>query len=474
MSLRLLSRVLHSSLRSLTVPCALALLWLLGACTTYEPKPLDLELTRQQWLDRSASDDSVRSFAERLAVLEPERGAFDPSDGLTLAEAEAVGVVFNRELRVMRRASSVARATAENAGIWEDPVLGVELERIVQDVPNPWIVGATVGITIPISGRLEAERARADRALEAELETIAAHEWQLRMSVRSAWVEWSSQRLRAELLEQLVAEVESVAALAARLEEAGVLARVDARLFSVELASGRAERVMVAARTRELELELLDLLGLAPSAPVQFVPQVTLPPSPLLATSNDEVRRAFESRSLELAAARRQYEVAEAALALEVRRQYPDLTIGPGYKSEDAQSRVLLGLSLPMPIWNRNQQGVAESMAQREEARESFDALYEHLVSRLEVASVRARAASEVRLQLERDLLPIVDRQNEEVRRSAELGRVDPLLLLETLRSRYDARLRTIDARAAESTAIAHIDELVGPPTDVSVKDAAP
>lgn len=451
----------------------LLLIAVVSGCKAYEAKPLDLDATRTRWMERSTDSESVRQFAARLGEVEPARGPFDPTDGLTLAEAEAVGVVFNRELRVMRRASAVARATADNAGIWEDPVLGVELERIIQSVPNPWIVSAVVGITIPVSGRLDAERTRADRALEAELESIAAHEWALRAEVRSAWVAWSAQRLRAELLERLVVEVESVAAQGDRLEKAGVLSRVDARLFLVERAARNTELILVRAETRELELKLRDLLGLAPEAPVMLVPQVALDDGGEGLSDHAGMRRAFEARSLDLIAARRNYEVAEAALMLEVRRQYPDITIGPGYKNEEGDGRVLFGVSLPMPIWNRNQQGVAEATAQRERARESFDALYEHLVSRLETALVRAQAARAARLSLEDNLLPLVDRQDEEVRRSAQLGRVDPLLLLESLRSRYDARLRAIDARASESRAVAQIDELIGPPAPPPIKDAS-
>ncbi|MBX3355318.1 MAG: TolC family protein [Phycisphaeraceae bacterium] len=436
------------------------LLLLPAACASYEPAPLDPEAARQAWLVRSPDDEGVREFARRLAAAHHPSQEFNAADGITLAEAEAIGLVFNRELRVVRRGAGVAQATADFAGLWDDPVLGIEIERIVQSVPNPWIVGAAIGITIPISGRVEALQRRADEALRAELDAIASREWSHRATIRRRWMEWSAQRLREELLRELVREVDAVAISAQRLEAAGVLARVDARLFQVELAGRRAELLLVEAEGRELELLLRDALGLAPEAPVEFVPQVVLEP----ATDPTSAREAWLKRNPALRAMRSHYAVAEAALELEVRRQYPDITIGPGYKEDQGDGRVLLGISLPLPLWNRNQQGVAEAFAERDRVREEFYGLLESIESQLEVALVRVEMSRAARLSLDRDLLPLVDLQDAEVRRSAELGRVDPLLLLETLRSRYDARLRVIDTRLAESISSATQDELVGPP----------
>ena len=68
----------------------------------------------------------------------------------------------------------MARATAANSGLWEDPTLGVNLARIVQSTPEPWKVFTNLGITLPISGRLAIEQQRADAQYAAELSRLAA------------------------------------------------------------------------------------------------------------------------------------------------------------------------------------------------------------------------------------------------------------------------------------------------------------
>ncbi len=55
-----------------------------------------------------------------------------------------------------------------------------------------------------------------------------------------------------------------------------------------------------------------------------------------------------------------EYEVAEASLRLEVRRQYPDIQLGPALGMEDGQGRGGVGFSVPLPILNANRRGIAE------------------------------------------------------------------------------------------------------------------
>ena len=443
--------------------CAGALVLQTG-CQSYERKQLDMDGLRSALLARSPGDQSVREFAATLNAAEAgTREVFDPSDGLTLAEGEPVALVFNPNLRLARLEANVLRATAAHAGLWQDPVLGVDVERIVSGAggANPWVLGSTLGITIPISGRLEAEKARAGASLAAQLDRVAAKEWATRAALRELWIEWSAQRLRTEIAGELLTRLRDVAALANRQEQAGSMSRVDARLFRVELAGREADSIALTARVKELEVQLRAMMGLAPTADVVLVPTLSFVPR---VRDGEELGRTLEHTNPELAAVRSEYEVAERSLRAEVRKQYPDLTIGPGGGTDQGDTRVLLGISLPIPLWNRNQQGVAEAAAEREVARGRFESTYEHLASRLAIALIRHEAGKAQRAMVESSVVPLADEQEADVRRVAELGRVDPLLLLESLKTLHAAKVRLIDARASEAIGAIRVDELIGPP----------
>lgn len=444
--------------------CRVAIIGLVmvaGGCRLYAPAPLDLPATRSAWLARSPSDETARAFADRLARADGRvASAFDPSDGLTLVEAEAVALVFNRDLRLARLEANVSRVTADHAGLWDDPVLGVDIEGIVSGVSDPWVVAGTVGLTIPISGRLEAEKARASAAYGAELQRVGAQEWAARAALRELWMRWSGETAHLELVTALVERLRSVAELADRQERAGSMSRIDARLFRVELASGEAEVIAATARATGSELRLRDMLGLAPATPLELVPSIAFA-APRL--EPERLRSAMEIGNLELAWLRDEYAVAEESLRLEIRKQHPDLVIGPGYGADQGDERVLLGVRLPIALWNRNQQGVAQASARRDAARARFESMYEHLASRLAIAQSRSTAGRSVREAIEYRVLPLADEQDAEARRVAELGRVDPLLLLQSIRSQHEAKARLVDARVEEAIGAIMLEELIGP-----------
>lgn len=439
---------------------------LLVGCQSYERMPLDLATTRDAWLARSPSDETARQFAERLSAAEGRADThhFDPSDGLTLAEAEPVALVFNRNLRVERLEADITRATAEHAGLWDDPVLGLDIERSVSGIPDPWVIGGTVGLTIPISGRLEVEKARAGAVHTAQLHRLAASEWATRTALREMWIAWSAQVTRAKLTAEQIDRLRSVADLARRQERAGVLSKIEERLFRVELASSEARIIETLASARTLELQLRDILGLAPDAPVRLVETVVFVPK---SADPDWLLASLESDNPELVAVRSEYDAAEESLRLEIRKQYPDLTIGPGIGADEGDDRLLLELRLPIPLWNRNQQGIAEAHARREVAHGRFENTYEHLASRLAITLTRYEAGRAMREFVEAYVAPLADEQDADVRRVAELGRVDPLLLLQSLKAQYDAKVQLVDARAAEATNAILLDELIGPPDPV-------
>lgn len=437
---------------------ALAFITLSG-CHTYRAEPLNLDSTRQAWLKRSPSDSGVADFAAALASREKTPASFDLADGITLAEAEVVALVFNRDLRIARLEAGVTRAAAAHAGTWEDPALGLDIERILSGAADPWVAGATIELTIPLSGRLAAERQHARAQLAAALQHIIAREWALRAAVRELWIEWSAQKLRHQVLSDLVEQLRTVVEVAAQQEQAGVLSRIDSRVFRVELAGDEADMIAAAARIQELELQLRDAMGLSPEAPLTLLPTVAYAPR---TASHD--RHTLESGNAELASVRAEYDLAEHALRVEVRKQYPDLALGPGFGSDQGDDRLLLGLRLPIALWNRNRQGVAESLAARDAARARFDGAYERLAMSLALAHRRFESGKAVRESVETRIVPLAEEQDAEVRRVAQLGRVDPLLILETVRSRNDAKLRLINARAAESIGAIRLDELLGPP----------
>lgn len=450
----------YSPLRSAGCIAALGAAVALAGCQSYEQQPLDPATHRAAWHGRTPTDPGVTDFARWLQRSgASDAGPYDPSDGIDAGEAELIALVYNPDLRLERLRAGVAAAMADHAGRWDDPRLGVDLLRITENVPDPWIFSTGLAITLPISGRLEAEQARADAAYRAELFAVAEQEWRVRHEVRRAWLEWSAMKLRAEQQARLIERIGGLIEATQKLADAGELPPTEAGLFVLERAQRRHELRRMRGRVEVSEQRLRALMGLSPKAALSLTAGLDV----VMPSEADRDGRVSVDHHPSLAQREQAYAVAEEKLRREVRKQYPDLTIGPVAGEEEGQSRIGLSGGVPLSILNANKQGIAEAKAERELARAAYETAYEQLVGSLAQARANASALRAERELIAEELAPLVDRQVADARRLLELGEGGALVLLESLVRAHRARLQLIDVRLDEARANAEVRYLAPP-----------
>ena len=71
----------------------------------------------------------------------------------------------------------------------------------------------------------------------------------------------------------------------------------------------------------------------------------------------------------------------------EIRRQYPDLKIGPAYSREEGLDRLGLVAGVTLPLWNRNRKGIVEAEGARDEAKREAIRIWREVV--LEAAAAQ-------------------------------------------------------------------------------------
>ncbi|QDV06152.1 Outer membrane efflux protein [Planctomycetes bacterium Poly30] len=420
------------------------------ACQSYEPIPLQLA-------------DHMDRVRERIVLppkaSPPRTDAFDLEDGASLAECEALSQFYNADLRLARERAGVARASHDNAGLWNDPVFQFSGGQILSPKSGLDYSGLLF-LTLPVSGRLQVQKDRANAALDVELRRIADAEWRVRAELRTAYFQWSALDRRRALLRELLDQVGRIGSIASQLETAGVLSRAQSRLIRIELVGRRAELLRVQLEADLARVRVFGLIGLAPDAPIELLaPSVesledtgALTPERILATST------------ELAVLHAEYELSEETLRLAIRQQYPDLSLGVGPGSEGEDTRIPFQLSLPIPLLNRNAQAIAKARASREVARVAAEVALERIVRDAERASMTLRSVREQREAIEGELSPLLEEQSRTIDELAGLGDVDAFLLLETVSRRYDAASRLLDLEVSEATARIQLAQLVGPP----------
>ena len=435
-----------------------------AACQSYTPSPLELN-DRMAAVDARPTDVTAHNrFAERIATSGqqvPER--LDLSDGVTLAEGEVLALFYNADLRMARLEAGVALAEFENAGRWQDPEFGFDAAQVLSP-GDDLEYGATLGLTLPVSGRLSVEKARAGAAYEVELRRIVDAEWRLRVDVRQAWFGWTSAERRRQLLEGVIEQVARIGTIATRLEEAGAIREADARLLRIELVGRRAELTAAELSSQQARVRLLGLMGLPANSSLDIRVSEAMPQLP----STDGLVERVVASNTELAVLQSRYRVAEESLRLAIRKQYPDVGLGAGFGSEDGDSRFLLGFSLPIPLLNRNRAEIAAARSSREVARGAVETTLERIVREVEHAELALESTRAQHAQLEGELAPLLREQSDNIEELAALGDVDAFLLLETVGRQFDAESRLIALEQAEGEAIASLTLLLGPTTPPS------
>lgn len=450
-----MSRVRNACLALL----AATILWCSTGCQSYSPLPLDLDEHQRQWDARNVNGAEILAYSEDLDRRDGgRRGPYNPSDGLNLREAEAVALFFNASLRTLRLESSVALAGALEAALWQDPEMEVSGGVILASISQPWYAAAALQFTIPLSGRPGVEQDKAYAVHRQQWATVISAEWELLGQLRREWVELAGLRLKLELAEEQKLEVEKVRDSARALMDAGRVSATELRAFELEVVQQGLSIKRLRYDEEIQATRVLGLLGLVPGAPVKLAAALEVD-----AQAPSNVNQTMRKRSPSLGVKRAAYDVAEQQLRLEIRKQFPDLSIGPGYEIEDGQSRIGIGFGLPIPIINQNRRGIAEAKASRLAAKSAYEGEYERLVGEIAVAEKELRLATEIRQSIEDELLPLAEAQVKDVAELGELRRLDVILVLEALRSRYEARLELLDARRRESLALIKLAEIVGP-----------
>lgn len=442
-----------------------------AGCQSYSPQPPDLAGHYEKWLQRSPKDAALHSYA---ASLDAADDAQANQRRLTRTHAEQLAMQFNAQLRQARARAGVSQARADHAGLLDDPVLNLGVERILAGVDHPWETMNSISFTLPTSGSLAYEQRQADAAHRAQLFRVFEQEWQVLTDVRTTWIAWSAAQERVHVTQTYLQQLREIVNIIQRMEDVGELARVQAGLFYIELHTRLNDLARLEAQVRDRSYELRKLMGFAPHGEVDPLDDAT--PSFAFANPGVELSQAARlSRELHPRVLVRQaeHDAAERVLALEIRRQYPDIVLGPGYGNKGGNSRLLMGFSLPLMVFNRNRQAIAEAQAQRSLAEQSLETAFEGLVNDYAVADNEREAVAEQIARMNEMLIPLVDQQYADARSVAELGEVDTVLLLDTLRRQYETKMNLIDLHARQSRLHVQMRALLGPELSQQAEQSA-
>jgi outer membrane protein TolC len=402
----------------------------LAACVQFKPHPLSAETSSTNFAGRSLSDVGLKSF-----LAEQHAGSAWSVDKLALAAA-----YFHGDVKVAQAMADEAAAGITTAAQRPNPTLSFSPGyNSTSSGISPWIITPSLDVPIETAGKRGKRIALAQAEVESAKLMVAAAGWEARNKVRKAMLEVYAGRENAALLKSEIAlHDEALKKLDAQVKagEAPAFELTTARLSlnRSKLALHDAEKQSSTAMT-----QLASAVGVTTAAleavTLDFSSFESFPDAP----GNAARKKALTHRS-DLLAALADYKATEAALRLEIAKQYPDVHLGPGYELDQGDNKWTLGLSIDLPILNQNKGPIAQAEAKRKTAAVKFEAKQAAVFGEIETALAAYRAA-QAKATTAAQLADEAAHASDTTKRMVEAGELAPL---ELVRRRIEASASTL------------------------------
>jgi outer membrane protein TolC len=433
---------------------AAALVLALG-CAGPGPAPLDPVKSEAEFRARTLGDPGLAEFAR--ANRGPEAGPFPP-EIWTLETLTLVAFYYHPELDLARARLTQVRAGRVTAGMWPNPVAGVELTKVTHVEPGltPWIYGANLSFPVDTLWKRGYKIEEADRESEAAALALAETGWRARSRVRAAFAEhvFASRDLELRKAEEKARE--GIVRAMERKLALGDVFRIDVDVAQGDYLAARLLVHTAEGKVAESRAALAASVGLPAPAlrGARFSwPELDRPPAEADLGAEEKLQPALQAR-LDLRALLAEYAAAEAALGKELAARWPDVNLAPGYTYDQGQKKFTLGLQITLPVLNQNEGPIAEAEARRKEVGARFLAAQAAAIGDLETALERYRAALAEIGEARKSIELLSDRERA-TRRAVDLGDLEPTALL-------GLGLEKVKAEQSRDESLRHAEDALG------------
>lgn len=442
------------------------LLWLgfvlcATGCTRYTPRPVELATIAAK-RDRAALDLprialSCRNLAPK-AECNPAR--------LDRAMLYAAMLDTNPAVVAARAHVTSAMASARSARQAPGPKLTLTAEYAgAAPDPSPWLFGAVSEIPLDVGG------VRAVRIGSAELAVVTARYdlveavWSARMAMVRGLAKLLVAEQQIAASRDLIALQERRFAAVGRRVEAGEASRAELERVRADLADARRRQADAAARHEAGIAELAGSIGVPPVAlaGLTFVWDGIEAPAGLNTVSANQRRSALLARA-DLFKSMVGYDRAELDLRGEIAKQYPAITVGPGFTWERGLIKIPFSLGLLLPPLDLNRKAIAAASARRSEASAKLEADYAAAAGAVDLALAEARTARRALDDVRRLDVPIAKRLSAQADRELTAGAIDRADWGAAQAGALTTRLQELDALARVLTTDAALEDALRRP----------
>ncbi len=396
----------------------------LSGCQSYTPapldpaqmavarqnRPLDLQAVQREYLHIAPGATYVPAHWDRLSLL-------------------AAVLINNADVAAARAAVTTALAAAKAARTAPGATLTLSSEYANDPAASsPWLLGGAVDVPIDAGGRRSARLDSASLSVAIARYDYADTLWSARMQVVRALADTLIAEREESIARQLLVFRTSQQSAMMRRLQAGAVNRA-------ELERVRADAASAASTTNDAHSRLVaarQSLAAAIGVPVAALDGLTFDwqgfdapsPDPLLAPAAQDRIGATLARA-DILKALAAYDQAESDLRGEVARQYPAISIAPGYTWERGLVKLPLSVGLALPPLDLNRSAIATAEAKRTEAGRKLETVVAAATAALDGAISECRLARQALARIRSDDVPVARRLAAQADRELRRGQID-------------------------------------------------
>ncbi|WP_146041516.1 MULTISPECIES: TolC family protein [unclassified Pseudomonas] len=376
---------------------------------------------------------------------------------LTVDQALETAFANNPDLAAAQWETGIAQGERQQAGLIPNPEVSWEAEDTRRNSRTTTVM---INQPIELGGKRGARIEVASRAQDAAGIELERKRNVLRADVIQAFYSSSTAQQRLLLSRQSLELAERGLRVAQGRIKSGKSSpvegtRAEVQLSEVRLELRRAERDEASAYQRLAQVMGAPLPAfVSVGDPSRSMP--TVPDSSLL------LNRIGETAELRLA--KLQIDQREASLGLEKAQRIPDLTvsIGSQYDERERERVNVVGLSMPIPLFNRNQGNVLAAARRTDQARDLRNASELRLRTEIQTTLDQWMTANTEVASFNQTILPAAQSAVDTATRGFEMGKFNFLDVLDAQRTLISARTQYIQAIAEATDAWVRIERIFG------------
>ncbi len=409
---------------------------------------------QEQYRQRDRTASGLASSMHAIPSIEPM--VHGP---LRVGDAIRAAIHHNPELRSAGYLVDAASGRVHQAGLYPNPSLNFEAEAVGSDAGSGGETAYVIEQEIVLGGKLRKARSVAESDVLAARAGFVAQEYALATRVTRAYFAGVSAQEQLQKREELVALASQLRDAATSKVVAGTATMADQLRAEVV-----HEQALIELDSARFELEsamevLASTIGVDSGIDLELESSIEqfpdLPSRESLLSATLEVNSRISLARIAVERARRTHKLARSNAA-------PDLvaSIGPRYSDIDSETTIDVGLSIEIPLFDRNQGEISATLAERLSASAKLRGVQLELIAEVSKAWSLYQSSYAAVHRFRDQLLPKAEKTLELTRQAYQSGKSDYLRLLDAQQVVVQSHISYIRTLEQLQSAAALLNEL--------------